>query len=94
MRRAAVLGETGRPGAKGCAMRFREDKPGDLEKARAEVTAWREQHPDGTAEEMLADLAGRFHPDYGPVLRSVLFRTDLRSAKITTGITSITGENR
>jgi len=75
-------------------VRFREDKPEDLDRARAAVTQWREQHPDGTAEEMLADLGGRFHPDYGPVLRAVLFRTGLRSAQVAAGITIIAGEGR
>jgi len=75
-------------------VRFREDRPGDLEKARAAVTRWREQHPDGTAEEMLADLGGQFHRDYGPVLRSVLFRADLRSPSVSAGITIIAGEGR
>ncbi|HET9969186.1 MAG TPA: hypothetical protein VFQ68_13205 [Streptosporangiaceae bacterium] len=75
-------------------MRFREDKPGDLERARVAVREWRAGHPEGTAEEMLAALAGQFHPDYGPVLRSVLFRDDLHDAKITTGISIIAGEDR
>jgi hypothetical protein len=67
-------------------VRFREDKPQDLERARRAVLDWREQHPDGTAEEMLAAIGKDFHKDYGTVLRAVLYRTDLRSAKITTGI--------
>lgn len=59
-------------------MRFREDKPGDLDldRARAEVTAWREQNPAGTADELTAALGSRFHPGYGPVLRAVLFTLD------------------
>jgi hypothetical protein len=73
-------------------VRFREDKPEDLERARRSVLDWREQHPDGTAEEMLTAIGGDFHPDYGTVLRAVLYRADLRSAKITTGISIITGE--
>jgi hypothetical protein len=57
-------------------MRFREDKPGDLDRARAEVTAWREQNPAGTADQLTAALGSRFHPDYGPVLRAVLATLD------------------
>jgi hypothetical protein len=43
---------------------------------------------------MVTALGGDFHRDYGPVLRAMLFRADLRDAKVTTGITIITGENR
>ncbi len=75
-------------------MRFREDHPEDLDRARKEVAAWRERNPQGNAEQMLADLGRLFHPDYGPVLRSVLFSTDLHSAKIATGITITAGEDR
>lgn len=69
-------------------MRYREDKPEDLDKARAAVAAWREQHPQGTAEDLVADLGGQFHPDYGPVLRAVLFAFDSHAAKITTGVST------
>jgi len=74
-------------------MRYRDDKPEDLERAREAVRDWRAADPDGTPDEMLAALAGKFHPDYGPLLRAVLFRTDLRDAKVTTGITIIAGED-
>ena len=57
-------------------MRYRDDKPADLDRARAEVTAWREQHPAGTADQLTAALGSRFHPDYGPVLRAVLATLD------------------
>ena len=57
-------------------MRFREDTPAEQARARAEVAAWRERNPAGTAEEMLAALGSRFHKDYGPVLRSALYRAD------------------
>jgi hypothetical protein len=67
-------------------MRFREDKPGDLDRARAAVGAWREQHPRGTAEQLVADLGSQFHPDYPVVLRAVLFAVDSHGAKITTGV--------
>lgn len=75
-------------------MRFREDKPEDLTRAREEVTTWRSRNPEGTADQLVADLGSRFHPDYGPVLRSVLFSIDLHSAKIATGISIIAEEGR
>jgi hypothetical protein len=73
-------------------VRFREIKPGDLERAREAIRQWRAQHPEGTAEEMLAALGGEFHPDFAPVLRSVLFRDELDGAEIANGISIITGE--
>ena len=57
-------------------MRYREDKPGDLERARAAVAQWREQNPAGTANELIAALGSQFHSDYGPVLRGTLFAFD------------------
>ncbi len=70
-------------------MRFREDNPRDLERARAAVGAWREQNPQGTAEELVADLGPQFHRDYEPVLRAVLFAVDSHGAKITTGVSIV-----
>ena len=67
-------------------MRFSEDKPADLERARAAVAAWRTQNPDGTSSDMVAAIGGQFHPDYGPVLRAMLFTVDRRRARIITGI--------
>jgi hypothetical protein len=63
-------------------------------RTREAVKAWREENPDGSPAEMVTALGGDFHRDYGPVLRAMLFRADLRDAKVTTGITIITGENR
>ncbi len=57
-------------------MRFREDKPEDLDRARAAVAGWREANPEGTAEQLAAAISGQFHPDYTPVLRAVLFTID------------------
>ncbi len=65
-------------------MRFREDKPGDLDRARAAVAAWREQNPAGTEEQLLAELGSQFHRDYAPVLRAVLFVTDRHRARAIT----------
>jgi hypothetical protein len=74
-------------------VRFREDSEEEHARARDGVREWRAANPDGTPDEMAAELGPRFHPDYGPLLRAVLFRTDLRDAKVTTGITIIAGEN-
>ena len=86
MRPAAVLSGPERPGAEGNAVRFREDNPRDLDRARAAVAAWRARNPAGTAAQLTADLGGQFHPDYGPVLRAVLFAADRHRARDITGI--------
>ena len=67
-------------------VRFREDRPEDLIRARAAVAAWRQQHPQGTTRQLVADLGGQFQPDYGPVLGAVLYAVDSHGAKITTGV--------
>jgi hypothetical protein len=67
-------------------VRFRELKEQDLERARAAVKEWREKHPQGQAQQLIAEIGGQFHPDYGPVLRGILFATDSHDAKITTGV--------
>ncbi len=69
-------------------MRFRENNPGDLVRARAAVAAWRDEHPAGTGEELIAALGHQFNPDYGPVLRAVLFAVDRRRAREVTGVTA------
>jgi hypothetical protein len=66
-------------------VRFSEDTPAVQARARTEVAAWREQNPDGTVEEMLTALGPRFHKDYGPVLRSALFRADEQRDRHSTG---------
>ena len=65
-------------------MRYREDKPGDLERARAAVAEWREQNPAGTGEQLIEALGSDFHPEYGPVLRAALFAVDRDRAGSTT----------
>lgn len=50
-------------------MKYGENKPEDLVRARAAVAAWRSQHPQGTAEQLVQDLADQFHRNYGAVLR-------------------------
>ncbi len=74
-------------------MRFREDKPADLERARAAVARWREQHPTGTEEEMIAALGSQFHPEYGPVLRATLFALERHrtSTSTSTGADPVPG---
>jgi hypothetical protein len=57
-------------------VRFREDSPEDLARARAAVAEWRDQNPAGTAGQLVAALGGQFHLDYGPVLRGMLFAID------------------
>ena len=86
VRRAAVLSGPAPPGAGERAVRFREDNSQELARARAAVSAWRDQNPAGTAEQLVAALGGQFHPDYGPVLCAVLFAVDRHRARITTGI--------
>ena len=65
-------------------MRYREDKPGDPERARAAVAEWREQNPAGTGEQLIEALGSYFHPEYGPVLRAALFAVDRDHAGSTT----------
>ncbi len=67
-------------------MRFREDNPQELARARAAVAAWRDQNPAGTAGQLVAALGGQFHRDYAPVLCAVLFAADRHRARNITGI--------
>ena len=67
-------------------MRLREDSARDLARSRAAVAQWREEHPQGTAGQLVADLGGQFHRDYAPVLRAVLFAADRHRAQVITGI--------
>jgi hypothetical protein len=85
VRRAAVLGEAGRLDAQGCAVRFREDSLKELTRARAAVAAWRRQNPGGTSEDLVAAIGHQFHPDYGVVLRALLFAADRHQARVITG---------
>jgi hypothetical protein len=73
-------------GARRCPVRFRDDKPGDLDRARAAAAAWREQHPEGTPEDLIAAVGCRFRPDYAVVLRGVLFAVDRNRARQLAGI--------
>jgi hypothetical protein len=68
------------------AVRYREDTPELLARARAAVAAWRDQNPAGTGEELVAAIGDQFHRDYGVVLRALLFAVDRHRARQVTGI--------
>ena len=69
-------------------MRYREDTPGELARARAAVAAWRGRNLAGTGEELLAAAGHQFHRDYGVMLRAVLFAVDRHRARQVTGISA------
>jgi hypothetical protein len=66
-------------------VRFRDDNPEDLARARAAVASWREHNPSGTAEELISAIGHQFHRDYDVVLRAVLFAVDRHRAREITG---------
>ena len=66
-------------------MRFRDEKPGDLDRARAAVAAWRDRHPAGTDADLIAAVGPSFHPDWSVVLRGVLSAEDRNRARSSTG---------
>ena len=68
------------------AVRYREDTPGELARARAAVAAWRDRNPAGTGEDLVSAIGHHFHRDYGVVLRAVLFAVDRHRARQVTGI--------
>lgn len=45
-----------------------------------------QQHPQGTDEQLVADMGSQFHPDYAVVLRALLFAADRHQARGVTGI--------
>ena len=67
-------------------MRYRDDTPELLARARTTVTDWRDQNPAGTGEELVAAIGDQFHRDYGVVLRALLFVVDRHRARHVTGI--------
>jgi hypothetical protein len=71
-------------------VRYREDNPADLDRARAAVAAWRDQNPVGTDQQMPAAIGRQFRPDYGVVLRAVLFAVDRHRARQVTGLPTVT----
>jgi len=66
-------------------VRFREDHPADLIRARIAVAAWRDQNPAGTSDELVVAVGHQFHRDYDVVLRAVLFAVDRHRAREVTG---------
>jgi hypothetical protein len=67
-------------------VRLRDDTPADLARARTAVTAWRDQNPAGTGDELVSAVGRQFHRDYGVVLRAVLLAVDRHRAREVTGI--------
>jgi hypothetical protein len=67
-------------------VRFRDEKPGDLDRARAAVAAWRDSHPAGTADDLVAAVGPAFHPEWAVVLHGVLFALDRHRARRITGV--------
>jgi hypothetical protein len=67
-------------------MRFLDEKPGDLDRARAAVTAWRQHNPSGTAAQLIAAVGPAFHPEWAVVRRGVLFAVDRHQARNVTGV--------
>lgn len=74
------------------AVRFREDRPADLDRARAAVAAWRDRNPAGTSAELIAAIGRQFQPEYDVVLRAVLFAVDRHRALEITGNARPPGE--
>lgn len=66
-------------------MRFRDDTPAFQARAQAAVARWREQHPQGTPDEMAAAVGPSF-PGHGPALRAALIAADRHRAREVTGI--------
>ncbi len=64
----------------------------DLDRARAAVTAWRDQHPAGTSEDLIAAIGRQFHQEYAVVLRAVLLAVDRHRAREITGNARWSGE--
>jgi len=73
-------------------VRFREDGPADLDRARTAVMAWRDQNPAGTGEDQIPPSAGSSARITGMVLRAVLFAVDRHRAREITGNARPSGE--
>jgi hypothetical protein len=67
-------------------MRFRDEKPGDLDRARAAVAAWRDAHPAGSVDDLVAAVGPAFHPEWAIALRGVLSVLDRHRARRITGV--------
>jgi hypothetical protein len=57
-------------------------------RARQEVTEWRDQHPGGSYDEMVAALLDDFPNDYSPALRGMLYAVDRHQAHQITGVSA------
>jgi|HubBroStandDraft_6_1064221.scaffolds.fasta_scaffold251015_3 hypothetical protein len=67
-------------------MRFRDEKPGDLARARAAVAEWRAANPAGAPEQLIGAVGPVFPPEWGIVLRAMLFAADRHQARTITGV--------
>jgi hypothetical protein len=67
-------------------VRFRDEKPADLARARTAVARWRDEHPQGTPDQLIAAVGPAFHPDWSVVLRAMLFAVDRHAARSLTGV--------
>jgi len=72
-------------------VRFCDDTPQLLARARATVAAWREQYPQGTYDALIDDLGPGFPRDYEPVLRSVLSALERHGANVLYGVAGVAG---
>jgi hypothetical protein len=70
-------------------MRYRDWKSSDLDRAKRAMRDWRGENPQGNAEQLIADIAEQFHPDYGVVLRGLLFAVDRQTARRLTPSTTV-----
>jgi hypothetical protein len=70
-------------------MRFREEKPSDLARARKAVAKWRAADSEGTPEQMVGAVGPAFPQEWGIVFRGVLAAVDRHQARTVTGV--ITG---
>ncbi len=64
----------------------------DLDRARAAVTAWRDQHPAGTSEDLISAIGGQFPGNSGQLLRTLLVAVDRHRAREVTGNARPSGE--
>jgi hypothetical protein len=68
-------------------VRFRDIKPEDLARARAEVADWRTRYPQGTPAQLVEAVGATFPDrDWAVVLRGILFAVDRHQARNITGI--------
>lgn len=67
-------------------MRYRNWKSADLDRARAAVAAWRDRNPQGRADQLIAEIACRFHPDDPLMPRRLLSAASRQAARRVTGM--------